>query len=79
MSDGGISPFFWLANKITEIINKQQADGLKKRNYLQLLLEARTDDNKTDLNNNLIDYTHNQLDKKLTIEVCIYSNSNFFL
>ena len=28
MSEGGISPFFWLANKITEIINKQQADGV---------------------------------------------------
>ena len=73
MSDGGISPFFWLANKITEIINKQQADGLKKRNYLQLLLEAKSTDEKIDLNNNqIIDYTHNQLDKKLSIEVCIF-------
>ena len=43
---------------------------ISKRNYLQLLLEAQSSDNKIDVNSNeIIDYTHNQLDKKLTIEV----------
>jgi hypothetical protein len=43
---------------------------ISKRNYLQLLLEAQSTDNKVDVNTNeIIDYAHNQFDKKLTIEV----------
>ena len=87
-----MNPFFWLSQKIQEIIDLHQSEPvsqfkkinsstkliiskifkIKKRNYLQLLLEAKVDENnskKSEKTNEVIDYTKTTLDKTLTMDV----------
>ena len=96
LNDDQVSPFFWLSQKIQEIIDLHQSEPvmshyfyevyssnnhkfsnfkkIKKRNYLQLLLEAKVDENnvkKSEITNEVIDYTKTILDKTLTMNVSV--------
>ena len=80
-----IRPFIWLLNKVGDIVTTREKELQKKRDvirrdYLQLLMEAHTNE-KIDHGGNQLEFTQVNLVKKLTTDVSRIANGliNFLL
>nr|ATW72310.1 cytochrome p450 CYP3045C19 [Brachionus calyciflorus] len=74
---GSRVPTFWFMNRVFQIVDKRKADGIRKRDYLQLLIDAEGHDFKdeklTDKN-----FTNFHIEKKMTIDE-IKTNVTLFM
>ena len=60
-----INPSFWFVNHVFEIVEMRKSQALKKKDYLQLLLDAESDSQDKIVD----DYVGIRLNKKLTLMV----------
>nr|UOU03269.1 cytochrome P450 3045C5-2 [Brachionus rubens] len=60
-------PMFWFLNRVMEIVEKRKLDGVKKKDYLQLLIDSEADYSKED-KSEVVDYSSVHLEKKLTVD-----------
>lgn len=60
-----INPIFWFVNHVFEIVEMRKSQKIKKKDYLQLLLDAESDSQDKIVDN----YVGIRLNKKLTLMV----------
>lgn len=61
-------PLFWFMNRVFKIVDKRKQDGIRKRDYLQLLIDAEGSTS-GDINLKADSFSNVQLEKKMTIDV----------
>nr|QVK45587.1 cytochrome P450 [Brachionus paranguensis] len=60
-------PLFWFMNRVFKIVDKRKQDGIRKRDYLQLLIDAEGSTS-GDINLKADSFSNVQLEKKMTID-----------
>lgn len=73
-----IMPLFWFTNRVFKIVDNRKQEGIRKRVYLQLLIDAegstsRDIDLKTD------NFSNVQIEKKMTVDVNLEISNNSLL
>ena len=73
LGPNNIRPFIWLINRVGSIVDNRQQElqknrDLDKRDYVQLLIDAHTQE-KLDYNSNQLEFTQVNLVKKLSTDV----------
>lgn len=67
------NPIFWLRRHISSIIDlRKSSNSAPRKDYVQILLEAESDTVDKSLDTGNIDFTQNRLEKKMTLNVCIF-------
>lgn len=67
----GSNPVFWLFGRIYEIVDLRKNDTTKKKDYIQLLIDAETDEQTQFDDLKVYEYKYMKLNKKLTIDVIL--------
>ena len=62
-------PTFWFMNRVFQIVDKRKEEGVRKRDYLQLLIDAEGEISKDDKITSEKDFSNAYIQKKMTVDV----------
>nr|ATW72301.1 cytochrome p450 CYP3045B3 [Brachionus calyciflorus] len=74
-----VDPLFWLTQNIHEIIEKRKKENILRRDFTQLLIESKIDDNETLKTNEKIELSKFRLDREMSFEEIEFNLVGFLL
>ena len=66
-----VNPLIWLRQNIDKVLYLRTKNNVKRKDYIQILLECLSDDVDKRKDKGDVDFTQTKVDKKMTLDVSL--------